>query len=696
MDIDFSGYDYDAAYQCAIDIKSCYCTRMMYLLINLQEFGLSIFEAYVKSHPEELSKLNFKGWSALAIAVRNAGWQKDYLTAALILIEAGANPNSTDEDGYTPLMIAASYARFESSIDLMHLLLDRGADPNIKSKRGWSALMLATCYCNEDSSLEAVKILLERGADIELRDAKNFSALSIAISTDSLKTFTNALELLLAFGADPNRSQGLYDNALILAIDYGNLEAVKLLAPQVDINATHGSIKYTALMYAVEHATHELSLQIIREMLNLGANVDQQDDKGNTALMHLICAPILECTGEILKLFVEHKVNMEISNKMGLTPLMFAFYNSTESKMFGIMQQLLSHGANPDTITCTGSIHGIHSTSIYYREPDIHPQAYLHAMKYSKIDLISQKLKRKLNLEDMEMVHRFFIQREIAKKTMDIIIKKLNRKFYEASNSITTGDLLDVSGYSPDITYHYHSCTSDRWSKLMYLILNLNLYPFSAVETYIKTHHEELNHQNSQGYTALMIAVIGSAPKITALESQDSAIIIKPNKSSLFSAIHLKYAKIVEILLNHSADPDIYTHHGQTAIHIAAEMQKHGIYIGVLDILITYSKLGLNINHNFWPYLLKNQRNLVRNVIIDREHTMHARSKVNDLIMKTHTERMFQPGTLRTRLFCIRHALDETNFQKWRTTDADTLEYLGISDLESFRIKIEDALKYMD
>jgi hypothetical protein len=56
-----------------------------------------------------------------------------------VLLDAGADPNSRDRDGLTPLMWAAAQGRLE----LVQLLLSRGADPNAKASYGIMAWHLA-------------------------------------------------------------------------------------------------------------------------------------------------------------------------------------------------------------------------------------------------------------------------------------------------------------------------------------------------------------------------------------------------------------------------------------------------------------------------------------------------------------------------------------------------------------------------
>jgi hypothetical protein len=89
-----------------------------------------------------------------------------------ILLNAGANPNATEEDGQTALMGAAGYG-YEEAIQL---LIAHQAQVNLKDLRGRTALMHAAA----GRYVDAIPLLLEAGADLYARDAQGDTALDIA------------------------------------------------------------------------------------------------------------------------------------------------------------------------------------------------------------------------------------------------------------------------------------------------------------------------------------------------------------------------------------------------------------------------------------------------------------------------------------------------------------------------------------
>jgi len=67
-----------------------------------------------------------------------------------LLLQAGADINTQDKDGWTPLMLTAQHA---TEPQVMKRLLDAGADPTITNKLGHNALH----YARENTDLNGTK-----------------------------------------------------------------------------------------------------------------------------------------------------------------------------------------------------------------------------------------------------------------------------------------------------------------------------------------------------------------------------------------------------------------------------------------------------------------------------------------------------------------------------------------------------------
>ena len=118
----------------------------------------------------------------------------------------GAEPNSRDETGLTPLMFAARGDRPNMSLptatdhpDVVQLLLEHRADPNAATDSGFVALFWAARYGHE----KVVKGLIEHGARVNAKDKDGLTALKWAETNKSAspEAYQRVIELLKKAGA---------------------------------------------------------------------------------------------------------------------------------------------------------------------------------------------------------------------------------------------------------------------------------------------------------------------------------------------------------------------------------------------------------------------------------------------------------------------------------------------------------------
>lgn len=80
------------------------------------------------------------------------------------LLELGADPNIPVDDGFPPMIAAATSERAERN-DILKLLLEFGADVHQRGVNGWLPLH---CVAHHDDA-EAIELLLRYGADVNAR-----------------------------------------------------------------------------------------------------------------------------------------------------------------------------------------------------------------------------------------------------------------------------------------------------------------------------------------------------------------------------------------------------------------------------------------------------------------------------------------------------------------------------------------------
>jgi ankyrin repeat protein len=101
----------------------------------------------------------------------------------VMLLDAGANPNVPDNDGYTPLHDIAEMEDCPPARMMLKALLAAGADPNLReSKNGWTPLHI-TVMSDDHDDLDIAEELLCGGADPTLRDFAGMTAAELAEST---------------------------------------------------------------------------------------------------------------------------------------------------------------------------------------------------------------------------------------------------------------------------------------------------------------------------------------------------------------------------------------------------------------------------------------------------------------------------------------------------------------------------------
>lgn len=113
-------------------------TSLMSAAINNDVEGVSFF---VRTDPASINRRNYGGASALHLAARQGNF-----AIAEILVKSGAKVDIADNEGWTPLMRAASNANAQ----IVKLLIDAGADATKKNSINESAIITSVAArCDE-------------------------------------------------------------------------------------------------------------------------------------------------------------------------------------------------------------------------------------------------------------------------------------------------------------------------------------------------------------------------------------------------------------------------------------------------------------------------------------------------------------------------------------------------------------------
>ncbi|MGN0821159.1 MAG: ankyrin repeat domain-containing protein [Akkermansia sp.] len=161
-----------------------------------------------------------------ALLLESAKEGKDKI-AEILIDERGANPETKDKMGNTPLILAA----YEGHEAVVRLLLEKGANIEAKNKLHNTPLILAAWEGHE----AAVRLLLEKGANIEATQNETGNTPLIWAAA---KGRESVVQLLLDEGADIEAKDNYGSTPLIRAAGNGHEAVVRLLlAEGADVEA---------------------------------------------------------------------------------------------------------------------------------------------------------------------------------------------------------------------------------------------------------------------------------------------------------------------------------------------------------------------------------------------------------------------------------------------------------------------------
>ena len=303
---------------------------------------------------------------------------QDQTAAVAVLLEAGADPHARSEGGFTPLLFAAReghvdvlralargganvddtlpdngmsalvMAVYNAQYDFARALLDAGADPNADAN-GWTALHQVVWTRRPNlgrnppfpvplgdlDALDMVRALVAAGANVDARESKeprdgNRNLLNRIGSTPFLQAAKLAdaemMRLLADLGADPSLMTE---------------EGVTPLAAAAGVGIWK---------IGENPGTNEEALETVRLAWELGNDVNAVDVNGDAA----IHGAIHRGAGEIVRFLVEKGADIDAVNDKGWSALSIAqgvFYPNTFNRHPELVALLTELGADPDAGT---------------------------------------------------------------------------------------------------------------------------------------------------------------------------------------------------------------------------------------------------------------------------------------------------------------------------------------------------------
>lgn len=255
-------------------------------------------------------------------------WQK--------MFELGLDPDYTDENGKTLLMLALS--NDNPDFNVIYFLASNDKDINRTNINGYTALHWAVL--KEDPRY--TDILIRCGADINAKSNNGESPLALAAERTPNPWVS---ELLLRSGANVNDIDGLSLNILLRSAYNPNGDMIKYFIDKGADKSIKDRDGRNLLLVAIRA---NADLDTIKYILSLGFSVNDKDNFGIPAIayaaninMHVDVIKYLESLGADINFKTDKNVNL----------LLFAARNNPEIKVY---DYLISRGMNINEASAEG------------------------------------------------------------------------------------------------------------------------------------------------------------------------------------------------------------------------------------------------------------------------------------------------------------------------------------------------------
>lgn len=211
------------------------------------------------------------------------------------LLALGADPNTSDESGVTPLMFAVQ----SGNIDLVELLIESGANVNAYPQNGNTALHAAVMAASDSIA----ELLIKNGAEVNAKNVRGRTPLHFAVWY-GLPYLT---DILIYYGADVNAKDYRGNTPLMLAAYAGAKFSVRILLENgANPNLTDLS-KVSPLMVAAQFN----DTIICNYLISHGADISLTDTRGANAL----CYAIANNSNDVVKCLSENEALQFTLNK---------------------------------------------------------------------------------------------------------------------------------------------------------------------------------------------------------------------------------------------------------------------------------------------------------------------------------------------------------------------------------------------
>ncbi|VDK17475.1 unnamed protein product [Anisakis simplex] len=264
------------------------------------------------------------GATALHLTLANCAHSEEHHQTVVELINGGSDVDIEDMNGRNCIHLAAYHG--DSNLEIM---IQRCKNIDTQDQCGRTALMLASCQ----GKMLACQKLIENGADIDCIDNNGRTALILA----AMHANTDICKMFISLGADEAHKDNDGAVALHYASMHSSKELVSILCTPTTVIATdcHGN---HPLLIAAQHPY----VEVVEELLNLGAPIHLQSHEGQSALRIAALAHnegVVRCLVEYM-LKDESDANELIEPDLESTPLLHTVMIARDTAMCCVLLSL--------------------------------------------------------------------------------------------------------------------------------------------------------------------------------------------------------------------------------------------------------------------------------------------------------------------------------------------------------------------